>query len=202
MEDCVELRPARPTEDEGRRFARYANEASHGLVQRLFGKSFERILATMFLSPGHDMSYETTVFAVVDEEIVGMASCFSAEEHGRSSSKPMLAAAGIHLIRIVPIAILGMRLFRFINTVPDGDYYVSAVAVEDGRRGLGIGSVLLDDIDERALGAGCRRVALDVAADNPEARRLYERRGMTMEAESPSVLFASDRRVQRMVKVL
>ena len=202
MEIDIELRPARPTEDEGLRFARYSNQASHGIVQRLFGKRYERILSKAYQSGGHDSSYDTAVFAVIDDQIVGMSSSYSGADHAESSMRPVMAAAGVRALRVIPFGLLGARLFRFIGDVPEDDYYLAALAVDDDRRGLGIGSALLDDVERRAREAGCRRLVLDVAADNPEAQKLYERRGMAVEAESPPVLFMPDQKVRRMVKEL
>jgi ribosomal protein S18 acetylase RimI-like enzyme len=194
------LRPAQPNVEDGRRFAHYVNEASHGLVRSLFGPRFERIIAEAFLSPGHDLSYETAVFAETEGRIVGMTSSYSSAQHRESSDKPVIAAAGLQVIRMIPLGILGRRFLAFINTVPDGDFYLAAVAIDDSLRGAGIGSMLIDDVEERAVASGCHRLALDVAVDNTSAIRLYEKRGMSIEAESPSILFRPGQRVLRMVK--
>lgn len=97
---------------------------------------------------------------------------------------------------------LGRRIFQFIETVPDGDFYLQAVAVDDDQRGNGIGSMLIDHMENTARAHGCARIVLDVAANNKVARRLYEHRGMTVEAESPRVLFMPGFRALRMVKAL
>ncbi len=49
--------------DEGVRFARYMDQASHGLVRRLFGPRYDLIIGRAYLSSGHDMSYQTAIFA-------------------------------------------------------------------------------------------------------------------------------------------
>lgn len=76
------------------------------------------------------------------------------------------------------------------------------MAVDQAHRGSGIGSMLLDEAESRAANVGCRRLALDAAVDNDGARRLYERRGMTVDGLSPSMFLMSDQRVYRMVKVV
>jgi ribosomal protein S18 acetylase RimI-like enzyme len=72
------------------------------------------------------------------------------------------------------------------------------VAVDPARRGAGIGSVLLDHAEQAARTTGCRRIVLDVAVDNEGARRLYARRGMAIEARSPTIPFTSGNAVYRM----
>nr|MDJ0496440.1 GNAT family N-acetyltransferase [Acidimicrobiia bacterium] len=81
------------------------------------------------------------------------------------------------------------------------DWYLQGVAVDEAFRGAGIGSLLLDHAEEVAATTGARRLALDVDVENDAARSLYERRGMTIEATSPSGLLRSDR-VHRMTKAL
>jgi ribosomal protein S18 acetylase RimI-like enzyme len=98
------------------------------------------------------------------------------------------------------VTTLGRRVFRFIETVPDGDFYLQAVAVDDDQRGNGIGSVLIDHVENTARAHDCDRIVLDVAANNEGARRLYEHRGMTVEGESPRVLLMPGFRALRMVK--
>lgn len=202
MAVAISIRPAQPTIEEGRFFAHFSNQASHGQVRTLFGPQYERILSEAYVSRGHDMSYETVNFAKRGEDIVGMASGYSAEQHRSSSLRPTIRAAGIRMLRLLPIGFLGGRFFSFINEVPDGDFYLAALAVDESVRRSGVGSLLLDEVESRALKEGCHRLALDVAVDNPNARRLYERRGMSVEAESPPIMFMPDKRVYRMAKAL
>jgi ribosomal protein S18 acetylase RimI-like enzyme len=100
------------------------------------------------------------------------------------------------------LSMLGRRMKTFIKAVPDGDYYLLAVAVDGQYRGAGIGSTLLDYSEGRARAVGCTRIVLDVAEKNAGVRRLYERRGMEVEAKSPSIILAPSFRACRMVKPL
>jgi len=58
---------------------------------------------------------------------------------------------------------------------PDAD--VQTLAVAPGAQGRGVGSALLAHLIEHARGQGCRRVHLEVRADNAAAIGLYERAG-------------------------
>ncbi|MEU8759237.1 GNAT family N-acetyltransferase [Streptomyces sp. NPDC048659] len=58
-----------------------------------------------------------------------------------------------------------------------GELVMDGIAVDSGRRGLGIGSLLLREVVAVAAEHGCRRVRLDVIDVNPRARALYERHG-------------------------
>lgn len=54
---------------------------------------------------------------------------------------------------------------------------LSILAVAPGRRGEGIGSMLLDAVEERLARMGVEDMLIGVIATNEDAMRLYERRG-------------------------
>lgn len=200
--ESVTIRPAVATTDEGLLFARYLNVAADGAFRALLGRQHDRVIAEAYLSPGHDLSYETAVFAERSGHIAGMASGYTSRQHELSSDAPLRSAAGIRMLRMNALTALGRGLMTFIQTVPDGDYYLQTVAVDDQYQGLGIGSRLLDHAEETARSAGCARIVLDVVENNTGARRLYERRGMEVAATSPSAFGIPGTRAHRMVKLL
>lgn len=200
--ESVTVRPAVATIDEGLSFARYLNVAADGAFRALLGKDYDRVIGEAYLSPGHDLSYETSVFAERSGRIAGMASGYTSQQHELSSDEPLRRAAGIRMVRMTAFSVLGRGMKTFIKTVPDGDYYLQAVAVDDQDRGSGIGSTLLDYAEETGRAAGCARFVLDVAGKNTGARQLYERRGMNVEARSPSILLIPNTRAHRMIKPL
>lgn len=51
------------------------------------------------------------------------------------------------------------------------------IAVDRAHRGRGIGTRLLEAVEETARESGCCKVTLEVRQDNPEAERLYRRFG-------------------------
>ena len=200
--ESVTVRPAVSMIDEGLLFARYLNMAADGAFRALLGRGYDRVVGEAYLSPGHDLSYETVVFAERSGRIVGMASGHTSQQHAESSDEPLRRAAGFRMVRMAAFSMLGRGMKRFITAVPDGDYYLQAVAVDDQYRGSGIGSTLLDYSEETGRAAACARIVLDVAEKNTDARQLYERRGMEVNATSPSILLIPNTRAHRMVKPL
>jgi ribosomal protein S18 acetylase RimI-like enzyme len=99
------------------------------------------------------------------------------------------------------VRVLCAPLWRILNTLADGDFYLQAIAVDKELRGEGVGSTLIDSIEDRARATGSTRLSLDVSAKNEGARRLYERRGMTVESGWPKLIFIP-RLFVRMAKLL
>ena len=196
------LRPAAATLAEGLIYARLLNDAAAGMYRLKLGRRFDQIVAEAYLEPGHDHSFQHAVFAANNATIVGMATGYSAAEHELSTDEPLVRAAGWRAYRMSAYARFMRRLFDFMETVPAGDFYVHAVAVAGESRGRGVGSELLDEMETRARYAGAQRIVLDVAASNEGGRRLYERRGMDVEAESPRWFGLPHTNVIRMVKPL
>ncbi len=166
----------------------------------MLGRDAGDIIARAFVVPGHDLSHQNVTFAERDNVIVGMVSGYTAEEHRRSSLRPLKQAAGRHHLRMNVVLILCAPALRIIDSVADGDYYLQAIAVDKELRGEGIGSFLIDSLEERARASGSTRLALDVSVKNESARRLYERRGMTVESQWPKRLPIPGLRFYRMTK--
>ena len=196
------MRPARPDRHDGESFAELFEMASDGLLRWMFGSRFVGIVSEAFCEPGHDMSFEHTSFAEVDAGVAGMVSGYSSAAHEQSTSGPLVRAAGIRAVRMFGAWTVARRLFDFMDQQPVGDWYIQAVAVDPAHRGSGIGSMMLDHAEGLAVGEGAQRLTLDVAVENEAARRLYERRGMTVEATSPSVAALGGLAVHRMAKAL
>lgn len=77
----------------------------------------------------------------------------------------------------------GMQVSSVMPPVKAGEGYVSCLATHGSRRGMGIGTTLLNEVSRLALVRGCKSLVLDVSSQNDRARRLYERLGFQVTAE-------------------
>ena len=179
------LRAAEPTFDEGLAFARYLDEAAEGFFRFLLGSRAAEVVAGAYLQPDNDYSFQNVTFAEQGRAIVGMTSGFTAEQRRSFSNRPLTPAAGLPAFRLAALRLLCAPLFRVLETLAEGDFYLQAIAVDPKARGAGVGSGLMDFMEERARAGGSTRLALDVSAKNERARRLYERRGMSVESRWP-----------------
>ena len=198
----VTLRPAVPTTDDGRAFAEYLDEAQEGAFRWMLGRKAGEIIAEAFIRRGHELSFEHVTFAEQVDRIVGMASGYAWESHRAFTDELRNVTTGWRARRLAAFTRMARRMLEFIDNVPDGDFYVRAIAVDEAQRGRGIGTLLLQALEENARAAGARRLALDVAAKNRKAQKLYERMGMTVETESPRWLGLPNTNVLRLVKPL
>jgi ribosomal protein S18 acetylase RimI-like enzyme len=198
----ISLRPANSTEDDGLAFARYLDEAAEGFFRFMLGRRAKQIVATAFTQPDHDLSHQNVTFAERDNIIVGMVSGYTAEEHRRSTHETLKRAAGRWNLRMRIVLVLFSPLMRIIDSIADNDFYLQAIAVDEGLRGSGVGTVLMDSLEQRARASGSTRLALDVSAKKQSARRFYERRRMSIESQWPKRLKIPALRFYRMTKML
>ena len=198
----VTLRDATPNLDDGMAFARYLDEAAEGFFRFMFGRRCKEIIAKAFAWPDHDLSHQNVTFAERDGEIVGMALSYSAEQHRRSSRQTLRRAAGRWNMRPRLVLMLFAPLMRIIDSMADRDFYIQAIAVDNELRGDGLGSILMESLDEKARANGATRLALDVSANNERARRFYVRRGFAVESRWPRRLRIRALTFYRMTKTI
>jgi ribosomal protein S18 acetylase RimI-like enzyme len=129
------------------------------------------------------------MFAEREGVVVGMSLAYTGVQHSGFSDEPLKRAAGRSALRMKLVRILLAPLWRVLDTVQGSDFYLHGIAVEPELRGAGVGSLLMDDVEERGRAAGSTRLSLDVAAKNEGARKLYGRRGMIEFSEWPSSRF-------------
>lgn len=202
MTDDITLRPARASREDGLAFARFLDVAQERAFRWMLGAKAGDIIARAFMRPGHALSFEHVTFAERVGDIVGMASGYTSQSHERFTDELRNVTTGWRARRLRAFSHVARRVHTFMDVVPGGDFYVRAIAVDEAHRGRGIGTVLLDALEAKARAAGSHRLSLDVAAKNREARRLYERIGMAMEAESPRWLRIPNTNLLRLVKEL
>jgi ribosomal-protein-alanine N-acetyltransferase len=88
----------------------------------------------------------------------------------------LAAADRWYLVAVSSEEVLG---YAGLCVYPDSAW-VQNIAVRRSAQGTGLGSRLLDALLAEAARRGAPQIALEVAADNPVARRLYERRGFAV----------------------
>ncbi len=198
----IVLRAAKPTFDEGLACGRYLDESAEGFFSFMLGRGAAHIIAEAYIQPDHSYSFQNVTFAEHDKQIVGMALGFTAEQHRHFSDQPLKESPGYPALRMTAVKMLLAPLFRILETIADGDFYLLAIAIDKELRGKGVGSALMDSSEERARASSSTRLSLDVSAKNEGARRLYERRGMTVESQWPKRLPIPVLRFYRMTKAL
>ena len=202
VRDDIQLRPATPDAEEARVFAKHVDQAADGFLRFLFGKRHLDLLAQAYMHPAHDLSYENATFAIEGNEIVGLVTGYSSEQHRKSTQRPLTKARGFPRLRTILLGAWCWRMLSFLTRIDDGDFYVMALSTEASHQGKGIGSQLLLHLEDRATQHGAERLCLDVAHTNDGARRLYEHKGFFVVGQSPHLPFQRDAFLHRMVKQL
>ncbi|WP_328990828.1 GNAT family N-acetyltransferase [Kribbella sp. NBC_01245] len=96
-------------------------------------------------------------------------------------SKPEYHLVALHDERIVGYAKL---VERYPIEEGAGVFAVHGLAVSPEARGLGIGSTLMQAVEDEVRRRGGRKICLNVFATNTAARKLYERQGYEVEGHS------------------
>jgi ribosomal protein S18 acetylase RimI-like enzyme len=75
--------------------------------------------------------------------------------------------------------VLAIAGYRVTDNLIHGRFlYVDDLVTAEGERGRGLGAALLTELAAIGTDEGCRRLVLDTAAANTNARRFYKREGL------------------------
>ncbi|MDQ1245879.1 MAG: hypothetical protein QG597_246 [Actinomycetota bacterium] len=192
----VNVRGARLDQADAEAYARFLDSAADGLFRSMFGGAMVPVVARVSLVPGTEMSLEHVSVAEVDGTVVGMCSgCVGPQA---DVSGPMLRAAGIRAVRAAAVVLAALPVLRALERREPGEWYLQSIAVDEGARGLGVGTLLFEDAIARARAAGADRLVLDVETRNTRAQALYERLGLRVESTSAKAWLAGSVQVHRM----
>lgn len=159
------LRVRRARQEDAAEIARLFLVSSDGLAAYIWtrlaapGETPAEVGARRYARTGTAFSFENCLLATVDGAVAGMAHAF-----------PMPARAADE-VEDDPV------LAPYAALEDAGSLYVSGLAVDERRRGRGIGGALMDHVEALAVAKGCPRVSLICFEQNEGAMRFYRRRG-------------------------
>ena len=188
-DNSIKFREAKPTIDEGMVFARYLNETAEGFFQSILGEKTFSTIASAYIEPNNEYSFENITFAVKNDIIVGMISGYTTNEKKHLLKNPLNRFSESKSLRIMIFTLIGRILSRFLGPKGEGDFYIQAIIVDKKQRGKGIGKCLMQFIENKALKSQANRLSLDVSSKNDKAKSLYELQRMTVESEWPNLFF-------------
>jgi ribosomal protein S18 acetylase RimI-like enzyme len=112
------------------------------------------------------------IVALVQQQIVGVVGLYYHGQNFWSSRLTSFAAEFGWLSGLIRLV-----MFRLLIVGRGRDLVIEAIAVDESRRGQGVGTRLLEAVFDFARQQGFKSVSLEVVDTNPAARRLYERLG-------------------------
>jgi len=112
--------------------------------------------------------------AVLDGSLAGVIIAVPGSDIGRRRRSDLLALLSVSRREWRPILKQNLKLLANATApLSETDYYVRCLAVDESRRGRGIGRALLTGAIKDGTVAGHRRIRLDVETDNESALALY-----------------------------
>ncbi|MBY0098401.1 GNAT family N-acetyltransferase [Mesobacillus maritimus] len=138
------------------------------IAEQLTGETKEQkireTLSQFFREENNRLSFQNMMVADVLGEVAGIIITYSGEDAARLD-QPILK----HVRRK-----RSDEAILFDKEADEQDFYIDTLCVDDRFRGHGIGTMLLKEAEEIAQQKGDYRISLNVAHDNPIARKLYE----------------------------
>lgn len=130
-------------------------------------ENIRETLAQFFRQENNRLSYQNIIVADILGEVVGIIITYPGED-ASCLDEPIL--------KRLRKKKKNEQIF-FDKETDDGDYYVDTICVDERFRGYGIGTILLKEAEKKAFQKGYSKISLNVAYDNPIAKKLYKRLG-------------------------
>ena len=163
------------------------------------------LLERIFAIPGHRFSYEETILAIYQGKAIGLLTSYPGWRLGKIDRKADRLILKQYRLRGKLLLIIRVWPLLFMNETRRDEYLIGNLAVKSRYRDRGVGRLLLEHAEELARDEGLKKLALRVAIENLEARKLYESLGF----ETKAMYLESNKRVKyvgagyrRMVKTL
>jgi ribosomal protein S18 acetylase RimI-like enzyme len=161
-------------------FSRLILHSAPKYLLSLFGYRVRSIMSELFRRRDNVFSFEYSYFIEVDGRVAGMALAY-----GYRAKKKMLRN-NLSVLRCMKWTVF-TRLGRLLKAsaasgrIREGEHYLSGLAVYPRYRGCGLGTRLLETVENNVRESGSSRIVLRTGVDNKKAVRLYERSGYRVE---------------------
>lgn len=170
------------------------------LFATVFGEGFKEIIQKIFKERRNLFSFEHTYFLKMDGKIAGMVLSYDWTIKRReeiNTGRALFKHMGLKLIKRLPLL---LKLNSVVGILNRGEYYISNIAVYPEYRGMGIGTTLLNFIEE-TKSKNIKNLTLDVETKNEGAIRLYKRLGFIISGKLSTKLKEETFEFFRMEKI-
>lgn len=132
------------------------------------------------------LGYENIYIATERDYMAGLIICYPGRPSGTIKTLINLLIE-LRLKELLNLIILNAELLHtgYTPDLKEDDFYISLLVVDEGFRGMGLGTKLLKKAIELAEERECSRLVLDVDSDNSGAKELYEKVGFKLRDAGP-----------------
>ena len=164
-------------------FANLILYTGEDLFFSIFGKNVKEILKKLYIVKRNQFSYEFTNFIFFEEKISGMVLSYSYDEKSKidlNTGYLLIKIMNLNFLKIFPNL---LKSFNVLGKIDKEDYYISNIAIYPEYRGIGLGTKLLNFIEDLAKNRKLKRIVLEVEKKNLNAIKVYENFGFKKEKE-------------------
>jgi len=196
MKAAIEIRPAR-SEDvaEAIALSLSSGPAMLGLIFTTSTKDVKTFLGRAFAGDAGFLGHGVfTAALLVDGRVAGVGAFYSGVELPRLLWRVLKESFSFYgFVEGLGVLVRLLRVARMMPSPARDTHFVTCLGVASQAQGRGVGSALLLHEMAAARARGKRKLALDVALDNPNAERLYARLGFVVVKQRPPPRAYADR---------
>lgn len=145
-------------------------------------------LTFAFQSKGGEFSYDNHVAMLLDNQLIGIGSCFSGSRAASFTFHDALKIVKLYKFKAIKVMLRGLKVEHIIKLPKKQEMALAHIAISEAFRSKGYGQKLMEYLMTNASLMESEYFVLDVSALNTRAKELYERLGFESENLNKSKL--------------
>lgn len=163
------------------------------IIPFVFGKKDKALpkIKTLIEREDNTFSYKNIlVFESENQTIKGIILVYSPKHKNKEKENEVYSQV-FSVLELIILWLKSLLLKSIENKSEIDGLYIQNISVDATARGEGIGTQLMNHVEKWAMQQGYTSLWLDVAFDNPNAKKLYERQGF-FEVSKHKILFSNN----------
>ena len=182
IREPIELRPCIPSDVDAAVPLIYSSgPTAFDYVFKTGSRTAQEFLKHAFQRKGGEFSFDNHHAILTNNQLIGVGSAFSANKARTFMFKDFLNIVRFYKFGAPSVLIRGLKIEQVLKLPTKNEICLAHLGVREDKRSMGFGQKLIQYLMAEEKKNASNYFVLDVAEENPKAKKLYERMGFKVD---------------------